>query len=196
MNVGARDSTANERQCTRMKPKATLTARIPARSSIAGLLLRALRPFVVDPTPEIPRARSLPKAIHPPHTMLGRNHAESSSRTDRRSTTKARRTRRRRDFERQPRMTRISKPQAAIHSCVLCDSWFLSQLPLRPFDLGLEFVADLRPLTTTSDFRLQAELLAGSQLDGTGGWTPLELGEVVARWKELKQASFANRFNE
>jgi hypothetical protein len=58
-----------------------------------------------------------------------------------------------------------------------------------------------------SDFRPLAELLSGSQLvgrslgegwlDGTGGWKPLELGEIVARWNELngKYRSSANRQN-
>jgi WD40 repeat protein len=37
----------------------------------------------------------------------------------------------------------------------------------------------------TSDLRSLAELLSGSRLDGSGGWIPLELSEVVARWNML-----------
>jgi hypothetical protein len=49
--------------------------------------------------------------------------------------------------------------------------------------------SDLRPLTSglrasSFELRLLAELLSGSRLDGTGGWKPLELGEIVARWNE------------
>ncbi len=47
-----------------------------------------------------------------------------------------------------------------------------------------------------SAFRVQAELLSGSRLDGTGGWKPLELGEILARWNELKQPAIEIRFNE
>jgi hypothetical protein len=36
------------------------------------------------------------------------------------------------------------------------------------------------------DFRVLAELLSASRLDGTGGWKPLELGEIMERWKELR----------
>jgi WD40 repeat protein len=51
-------------------------------------------------------------------------------------------------------------------------------------------ITDHRSLITEqrippSAFRLQAELLSGSRLDGTGGWKPLELGEIVARWDQL-----------
>ncbi len=35
---------------------------------------------------------------------------------------------------------------------------------------------------SSSELRALAELLSGSRLDGTGGWRPLELGEIVARW--------------
>ena len=57
----------------------------------------------------------------------------------------------------------------------------------------------LRPLTSDSlhrasvvspppsVLRLLAELLSGSRLDGTGGWKPLELGEIVERWKRLNE---------
>ncbi|MCL4178136.1 MAG: protein kinase [Verrucomicrobia bacterium] len=48
------------------------------------------------------------------------------------------------------------------------------------------------------DLRPMAELLSGSRLDGTGGWQPLELGEIVQRWDGLagEHASFANRLNQ
>ena len=36
-----------------------------------------------------------------------------------------------------------------------------------------------------SDLRVLGELLSGSRLDGTGGWRPLELSEIVARWSQL-----------
>jgi hypothetical protein len=50
--------------------------------------------------------------------------------------------------------------------------------------------------STLNSQRATAELLSGSRpvgrslgegwLDGTGGWKPLELGEILARWNELK----------
>ena len=36
-----------------------------------------------------------------------------------------------------------------------------------------------------SQLQSLAELLSGSRLDGTGGWRPLELGEIVSRWNNL-----------
>jgi hypothetical protein len=39
-----------------------------------------------------------------------------------------------------------------------------------------------------TDYRVQAELLSGSRLDGTGGWKPLELGEIVALWSDLSSS--------
>jgi serine/threonine protein kinase/WD40 repeat protein len=50
--------------------------------------------------------------------------------------------------------------------------------------------------TPNSALRVHAELLSGSRLDGTGGWKQLELGEIVARWKELKPPSIANERNK
>jgi len=40
--------------------------------------------------------------------------------------------------------------------------------------------------------------LSGSRLDGTGGWQPLDLGEIVQRWDGLagEHAAFANRLNQ
>ena len=35
------------------------------------------------------------------------------------------------------------------------------------------------------ELRRQAELLSGSRLDGTGGWKPLGLGEILERWNTL-----------
>jgi eukaryotic-like serine/threonine-protein kinase len=54
------------------------------------------------------------------------------------------------------------------------------------------------PILNPPDLRPLAELLSGSRLDGTGGWQPLELGEIVARWDGLagEHASFANRLNQ
>ena len=39
-----------------------------------------------------------------------------------------------------------------------------------------------------TDYLDQAELLSGSRLDGTGGWKPLELGEIVVRWSDLNSS--------
>jgi hypothetical protein len=60
--------------------------------------------------------------------------------------------------------------------------------------------------STLNSQRATAELLSGSRpvgrslgegrLDGTGGWKPLELGEIVARWKELKPHSIVNERNK
>jgi hypothetical protein len=49
-----------------------------------------------------------------------------------------------------------------------------------------------------SELRSLAELLSGSRLDGTGGWKPLELGEVVEQWKEFdgERPSFADRLSQ
>ena len=56
----------------------------------------------------------------------------------------------------------------------------------------------LKLRTPNSELRLLAELLSGSRLDGTGGWKPLVLGEIVARWNELrvKNPTPANRLNQ
>jgi hypothetical protein len=35
----------------------------------------------------------------------------------------------------------------------------------------------------------KSEMLSGSRLDGTGGWKPLELGEIVAHWNELRTSA-------
>ncbi len=60
-----------------------------------------------------------------------------------------------------------------------------------------KLTSDLRPLTSaprrlssvvgppSSVLRSLAELLSGSRLDGTGGWKPLEVGEIVERWNQL-----------
>jgi hypothetical protein len=60
--------------------------------------------------------------------------------------------------------------------------------------LNVQF-PDPQPSTLNSQ-RATAELLSGSRLDGTGGWKPLELGEITARWNELKPPSIANEGNK
>ena len=53
------------------------------------------------------------------------------------------------------------------------------------------------PTLPKSEIRSRkSEILSGSQLDGTGGWKPLELSEIVTRWRQLKNLPTANRFNE
>jgi WD40 repeat protein len=44
----------------------------------------------------------------------------------------------------------------------------------------------------------KSEILSGSRLDGTGGWKPLELGEIVPRWNEWggRTPTSASRPNE
>jgi hypothetical protein len=50
-----------------------------------------------------------------------------------------------------------------------------------------EYRAVKLPTFPKSEIRNQrSEILSGSRLDGTGGWKPLELGEIVARWKGLR----------
>ena len=48
-----------------------------------------------------------------------------------------------------------------------------------------------------SSSEVQPSSFPGNRLDGTGGWKPLELGEIVERWKELtgKHAAFAKQLN-
>jgi len=44
---------------------------------------------------------------------------------------------------------------------------------------------ELTPLLYTPLQQSIAELLSGSRLDGTGGWRPLELSEILNRWEQL-----------
>jgi serine/threonine protein kinase/WD40 repeat protein len=51
------------------------------------------------------------------------------------------------------------------------------------------------PTLPKSEIKSQkSEILSGSRLDGTGGWKPIELGEIQERWNELRanRSSTAN----